>query len=93
MSMLTKSTPFHDWERTKALQISSEAIKRIVELGGPRCCTLSTYTPLHLAVRELKKMGYELPESKVTGRCKGYRLNDSCHGPKCPYHPRSKKRE
>ena len=90
MSIISKSTPFHDEERTKALESASEAIRRIARLGGPRCCTLSTYTTLNLAIMELKKMGYELPKSKVTGRCKSYQLNDQCHGSKCPYHPRSK---
>jgi len=90
MSIIAKSTPFHDEERSKALEISSEAIRRIAKLGGPRCCTLSTYTTLNLAVMELKKMGYGLPKSEVAGSCKGYRLNDQCHGYRCPYYPKSK---
>jgi len=93
MSMVGKSTPFHDEERTKALETSSEAIRRIAKLGGPRCCTLSTYTTLNLAVMELKKMDYELPKSKVAGRCKSHQLNNQCHGRKCPYYPKSEKIE
>jgi hypothetical protein len=86
-SIITRATPFHDGERSKALEINSESIRRVARLGGPRCCALSTYTALRYAGRELKKMGYEIPLSRVAGRCKGYYLNDQCHRRKCPYYP------
>jgi len=88
MSIITRSTPFHNQERSKALQMNSEIIGRIARLGGPRCCTLSTYTTLAFAAKELKRMGYELPMSKVAGRCMQHALNEQCHGRGCPYFPR-----
>lgn len=87
VSIVAESTPFHDKQRTKALRANSEAYERIAELGGPRCCTLSTYTTLGLAERIFKEMDYEIPTSEVEGRCEVYKKNDECHGADCPYFP------
>lgn len=88
LSIIQESTPFHDEERTRAMKASEEVLKRIARLGGPRCCTLSTYTTLHLAGRVLKDFGYEIPVSSVGGRCADHELNPECHGERCPYFPR-----
>jgi hypothetical protein len=88
LSIVQESTPFHDEERTKAMKSSEEIMKRIARLGGPRCCTLSTYTTLHLAGRVLKDLGYEIPVGSVGGRCADHELNPECHGERCPYFPR-----
>lgn len=90
MSVIAKSTPFHDEERSDAMKASSKAIERIAWLGGPRCCKLSTYTTLSLAVRELRKLGFRLPATKVAGRCSDYGLNTECHGLRCPYFPKNR---
>ncbi len=87
VSIVTESTPFHDEPRTKALRANSEAYKRIAELGGPRCCTLSTYTTLDLSEEIFREMDYEIPISEVEGRCEVYKKNDECHGIDCPYFP------
>jgi 7,8-dihydro-6-hydroxymethylpterin dimethyltransferase len=88
LSIIQRSTPFHDEERTKAMKASEGVLKRIARLGGPRCCTLSTYTTLRLAGRALKDFGYEIPVSGVGGRCTDHELNPECHGERCPYFPR-----
>lgn len=90
-SIITKSTPFHNDERSKALEATSEAINGIAKLGGPRCCRLSTYTTLSLAVKRLAEMGYKLPIEETVGRCESHKLNTQCHGLKCPYYPRMSK--
>ena len=90
-SIIVKSTPFHKDERSKALEAASEAIGRIGKLGGPRCCRLSAYTTLSLAVKRLAEMGYKLPIEETVGRCKVYEVNIQCHGLKCPYYPRLSK--
>jgi hypothetical protein len=90
-SIITKSTPFHDRERSKALEAASEAIERIGKLGGPRCCRLSTYSTLSLAVKRLADLGYLLPVEETVGRCKVHKLNAQCHGLKCPYYSRPRK--
>ncbi len=87
VSIAIESTPFHDDQRTKALRANSEAYKRIAELGGPRCCTLSTYTALDLAEEIFREINYEIPVSEVEARCEAYKDNDECHGTDCPYFP------
>ncbi|MBN1289264.1 MAG: hypothetical protein JXA49_06490 [Actinobacteria bacterium] len=87
LSIIQGSTPFHETERSKCLDAAKEAFGRIARLGGPRCCTLSTYTTLNLAGRVLSDLGYELPVSRVGGRCIDYKLNSECHLEKCPYFP------
>jgi len=93
MSIVTRSTDFHNKERSWALEAASEVINRIAKFGGPRCCRLSTYTTLDLAVKRLAKMGYKLPEERTVGRCKVHQLNAQCHGIKCPYFPRPEPRK
>lgn len=88
VSIVTKSTDFHDAERSKALEAACEAINRIGKLGGPRCCRMSTYTTLSLAVKRLAEMGYELPVEQSVGRCKFHEQNNECHSLKCPFYPR-----
>lgn len=89
LSIIQGSTPFHEEKRSRSLEAGKEAFARIARLGGPRCCTLSTYTTLHLAGRVLKDFGYDLPVSRVGGRCVDYALNPQCHLERCPYFPRS----
>jgi len=89
-SIIEKATPLHEKERSNAMELSSRAIHRIARLGGPRCCTMSTYNTLDFAVRELKALGYDLPAEKSVGRCRDPKLNDQCHLERCPYYPRKK---
>lgn len=89
LSILARANPFHDAERSRSLKAGKEALGRIAGLGGPRCCTLSTYTTLALAGRVLRELGYEIPVSKVGGRCADHALNPQCHRERCPYFPRS----
>jgi len=88
VSIITKSTDFHDAERSKALEAACEAIGRIAKLGGPRCCRMSTYITLSLAVKRLAEMGYKLPVEQTVGQCKIHAQNKECHGLKCPFYPR-----
>lgn len=88
LSLLQKSNPFFDKERSISMQMSAKAIDKIAKFGGIRCCRLSSYTALGTAVTELEKMDYSLPKSDLIGRCKVHEQNPSCHGMKCPYFPR-----
>ncbi|TFF97577.1 MAG: hypothetical protein EU547_03900 [Promethearchaeota archaeon] len=89
ISIVEKSTPFHDNARSSAFKAAIKANERIGKLGGPRCCRLSAYTALKQALRILENKGYELPETKVIGRCKVWELNAQCHKERCPYFPKS----
>ncbi len=88
VSIVLRSTPFKKEERSSALISAGEAIHRVGKLGGPRCCALSTYATLTLAVISLRKLGYELPSAVMAGRCRNHGLNAQCHGSRCPYFPK-----
>jgi len=88
VSIVLRSTPFGDKERASALASAGDAIQRVGKLGGPRCCALSTYTTLMLAIITFRKLGYELIPPIMTGRCRNHILNDQCHGRRCPYFPK-----
>jgi len=89
VSIVLRSTPFRNDVRSRALAAGAEAIRRVGRAGGPRCCARSTYATLSLAAGELKKLGYEIPQAPLAGRCVKHSLNAQCHGPICPYFPKS----
>lgn len=88
LSIVEGSNPFHDDERSMAFKAAEKANERIGKLGGPRCCRLSAYTALDQAQKVLSERGYNLPDSKVIGRCDLWELNDDCHMERCPYFPK-----
>ncbi|MBN2026199.1 MAG: hypothetical protein JW854_05510 [Actinobacteria bacterium] len=88
LSIAGRSTPFHGDERSHALKAASEAIARIARMGGPRCCALSAYATLSLAVKKLGEIGYDLPSRRMAGICSKHALNPQCHLERCPYYPR-----
>jgi hypothetical protein len=88
ISIVEKSTPFHDKERSKAFSAAIKSNERIGKLGGPRCCRLSSYTMIDQAIKTLEDYGYKLPHQKLIGRCNVHSLNAQCHGMRCPYYPR-----
>lgn len=90
VNIVQKSTPFHDKERSIGFQASMSSLERIGKLGGPRCCRLSAYVALEQGVKFLKDMGFELPQSKMIGRCDVHKLNAQCHGVRCPFFPKKK---
>lgn len=89
MSIVNRSTPFHDKERSEAFMAALKANERIGKLGGPRCCRLSAYVAIEQATKILKNMNYDLPEQKMIGRCAIHYLNDQCHEERCPFYPRT----
>lgn len=90
LSIANKATPFHDGQRSESLEVVAEAIRRIAKLGGPRCCALSTYTTLNLAVSAFKKKGFVMESTPVAGCCSKHALNSECHLARCPYFPRER---
>jgi hypothetical protein len=88
ISIIQKSTPFHDKERSRGFEAAIKAQERIGKLGGPRCCRLSAYVAIEQSIKYLKKFDHELPEQKMIGRCKIYESNAECHRDRCPYYPK-----
>ncbi|MBD3352464.1 MAG: hypothetical protein GF364_13330 [Candidatus Lokiarchaeota archaeon] len=88
LSLVQKSNPFTGGARKKALSGASKAIERVAKVGGVRCCRLSTYLTVDMAVNELKNFEIELPDHGVNARCTVFKRNPDCHGDKCPYYPK-----
>jgi hypothetical protein len=88
ISIVERSTPFHDKERSNAFAAAMKSNERIGKLGGPRCCRLSSYTMIDQTIKILKDHGFNLPHQKLIGRCNIHSLNADCHGMRCPYYPR-----
>ncbi|MFB3879778.1 MAG: DUF5714 domain-containing protein [Armatimonadota bacterium] len=90
-AILLGSTPVASGQRQKLLEFSSRLIARLAEIGGSRCCKKSSYVALELAREELAKVGFELPEERLEGRCRFFASNDTCDGEACPYYPRKRR--
>jgi len=87
ISIVTRSTPYHDDERSMAMEAVKRSLDKIGRLGGPRCCRLSAYAALEVAGKYLEEKGYNLPISKRVGLCPIADINKQCHGPRCRYYP------
>lgn len=86
MSIITKATPLtgRSWRLSNLM--TSQALKSIAELGGPRCCKRDSFTAAIAAVELVKaELGVEmeLPE-KIT--CDFSNENEQCLKKHCPYH-------
>jgi hypothetical protein len=86
VSIVDKATPLHKEERSRAMDATCEALRRISALGGPRCCPLSTYTALEYGSELLEEMGYPVERSDPARSCLMSPDNTECHGNDCRYH-------
>ncbi|MEE0775839.1 MAG: DUF5714 domain-containing protein [Bacillota bacterium] len=85
VSIVTGSTPLakEPWQLSNLM--TSEALKAIGELGGPRCCKRDSFTAIQAAVAFSKKhlgVAMELPLNIV---CDFRKENRQCIGKRCPY--------
>lgn len=84
-SIITKTTPLSAKTWGQGNLITSEALKAIGEIGGPRCCKRNSFTAIISAVEFVKKhlgIEMELPDKII---CSHYAKNKQCLGKKCPY--------
>lgn len=88
VSLMTGATYLSDRERSLAMEVTSRALARIAELGGPRCCKASVYASLEAAVPLIREeLGISLELRSLRGACRWFDENDQCWGSACPYHP------
>lgn len=93
LSIVTGTTPLSGKSWGLANQITAEALGRIGELGGPRCCKRNSFTAIRAAVefvREKLGVAMELPE-KI--ECRYYMENQQCLRTRCPYFTGAKRDE
>ncbi|MEJ5315689.1 MAG: DUF5714 domain-containing protein [Tenuifilum sp.] len=85
IGILTNSNYLKDQERNLTIRTTANALLKLTELGGPRCCKFSTYSSI-LAVWETatNELNMNLPPLSVM--CDFQGILKECHLEKCPYY-------
>ena len=69
------------------MQYTSEALARLSESGGPRCCKRDAFAAMQVAVGYVnRRYGIRMPCRDIV--CSHFGRNPQCLGMHCPYHPR-----
>lgn len=88
MSLVAKATPLSGQPWSLANRTTAEALRRIGELGGPRCCKRDSFLAIGVAVDFCAtELGVEMdrPQRLV---CLFYQRNPECLATRCPFNPR-----
>ncbi len=85
MGVLTQSNYLKDKERNLTITTTANALLKLTELGGPRCCKFSTYASI-ISVWEIatNELVMNLPALNV--KCAFQGKLKECHLNKCPYY-------
>ncbi len=85
VSIATGSTPLSGESWGMSNRMTSRALDKIAEFGGPRCCKRDSYTAVLTAADFCREsLGVDLEISDV--HCSHSKSNRQCLGEKCPYH-------
>ncbi|NLO18915.1 MAG: hypothetical protein GX121_03405 [Ignavibacteria bacterium] len=85
LSILLDRTSENEDEWSLGNQLVAESIRRIAEMGGPRCCKRDTYISIQSAVEFLKNhFAIELPTSEA--KCTFSLRNKSCKHEECIFY-------
>jgi len=85
VSIITGATPLKKQEWALANLMTSKALERIANCGGPRCCKRDSFLAIAAAVDFVKEnlgVQMELPERI---QCGFSPLNNECLGKNCPF--------
>ena len=83
-SIATKSTPLSQEAWGLCNQMTSRALQKIGEAGGPRCCKRDSYLTILEAVRFVReKLGVEMEAQDIV--CNYSAKNNQCIGKRCPF--------
>ena len=89
ISIVTSATPLSVNEWSLSNKMTSRALGRISEYGGPRCCKRDSYLAILEAAAFTKEhLGIELETGPVI--CSRSALNNQCIKNACPFHPSRK---
>lgn len=93
MSIITGATPLAKEEWSLSNLMTSSALKKISEHGGPRCCKRNAYLAIAEAVRLTKeKIGIQMELGEIV--CSRSEKNNQCIQGECPFnsknHPKTK---
>ena len=84
MSIITKATPLATEAWGLSNQMTSRALGKIGEIGGPRCCKRDSYLAILEAVNFTKEKLSICMETKEI-RCMHFSKNNQCLKKQCPF--------
>lgn len=85
MSIITGSTPLAVEEWGLSNRMTSFSLKKIGEIGGPRCCKRDSYLAIMAAVEFTKEqMGISMELGEI--HCTRSASNNQCIHERCPFH-------
>lgn len=88
MSIISKATPLSEEAWRISNQMTSRALAKIGEYGGPRCCKRDSYLAILEAVAFTKEqLGISMDTHKII--CSRSNLNNQCIQDKCPFYPKN----
>lgn len=88
LSIVTKSTPLSGEEWGMANEMTACALRKIGEVGGPRCCKRDSYLAISAAIEFVKeKLGVAMEQRNIV--CHYAAENNQCIGKKCPFSKRA----
>lgn len=84
MSIVTKATPFAQEAWGLSNQMTSRALGKIGDIGGPRCCKRDSYLAVMEAVDFTKeKLGVQMSVEEI--KCSRSGNNNQCLKRRCPF--------
>ena len=89
VSIATGATPLAGKTWRLSNRMTSLALDRIADHGGPRCCKRDSYLAIEAAVDfAAEHLGVRMQQDEI--RCSRYHMNNQCLGKNCPFHPQHK---
>lgn len=86
ISILSKSTPLTNEPFALSHQMTSKALGRIGEVGGPRCCKRDSFLSI-LAAIDFVADNFHVAMEKSEIVCRYSQKNNQCIGRRCPFSP------
>ena len=84
VSILSKSTPLSGEPFALSHQMTSAALGKIGEIGGPRCCKRDSFLSILTAVDFAEEhFGVKMEKSEIT--CRYSQENNQCIGKRCSF--------
>ena len=85
MSIITKANPLTEKAWSLSNEMTSRALSKIAEHGGPRCCKRDSYLAITAAVEFTEeKLGIKMERNTVG--CSRSAMNNQCIQEKCPFY-------
>ncbi len=86
-SIITGATYLSDRERSLALQVTSQVLGEMAQIGGPRCCKMATYLAIKVAVEFFaRELSIPIQTSVNPKPCIFSKSNAECLKMRCPYY-------